>query len=326
MNRKGREAGEDFDRTVQSQQESHAVMMQQRKLPSNGSMTQTRMLFDVRRLPCPELAGQVAHLVHSDNRNIEQMILAMTLIVQLAADGRLGKLKRRGTFLCYGPTGSGKSTLARSLPQIWATKAGTTATLACINAHSLASSEHGQSQKNVVRLFDSLAELCSDGTPVFAVVDEVETLATDRNEISGKTSPIDARNSVNAFLECLDRKPLNCFVLATTNVANLIDAAALNRFDFCFHVDSPDGATRLRALSAVISAINPHGPELQGTPRCALEQLIALTEGFSFRQVEALPLWCMVLHGLDSTLATDQLLATAQYLRKLPTFLKGDLP
>lgn len=289
--------------------------MLQEQTRMNGSKAEPKMVFDIKDLPCELFQAKLERLVNVGSHLFNRMLNALTLLAQLAKDGRLQQTDYHGTILLSGPPGSGKSTLARMLPQLWAMKTGAQGKLVPINAHAIPSSDYGQSQRNVGRLFDSLAEL-SNTALVFAIADELETLATNREEISAKTSPIDARNSVNAFLEQLDRKPPNCLLLATTNVPRLLDAAAVSRFDCHFHVDAPDGATRLKALGKVVALINPQSPALRGIPKALAEQLKSLTEGFSFRDISSLVLWCIVLHDLDMSLDGPQLVVAAKYVRK----------
>ena len=183
--------------------------------------------------------------------------------------------------------------------------------------------EFGQSQKNIRKLFDGLSELCKPGDPVFAAVDEFETMATNRNEISGQTSPIDARNSVNALLERLDESPPNLFLLATTNVSNYLDSAVLDRVDFAFSVDLPNAESRMNALCRCIQAISPDSASLDEAARTQLKPLIELTDGQSFRGMERLVRTCVALNGGDTSLTPEQLLLTAQFLAKTDSRLKG---
>lgn len=281
--------------------------------PESGAARAQTLLPQVTELPCPEL--EALHERFIGTPGLKVMLAALTAIVRLAVDGRLRRLGRQGTLLFYGPPGTGKSTLGLLLPHLWALTTGATGRLVRANLHGLASSQHGQSQKNVGLLFESLRSLCSDGRPLFAVFDELETLATDRNEISGKTSPIDARSTVNAFLEHLDHKPSNCLILGTTNGRHRLDAAVISRFDFAFAVGLPDATARLKALSAFVRIINPCSPCLRIVPKPLVERLSAVTDGFSFREMEALPLWSMALHGGDMTLDPRQLVAAGKFLK-----------
>lgn len=289
--------------------------------PTLPTATAGRFFIDVRDLPCPRLEAETEHFTRI--ADMEFMEAALATMVQQALGQTSRQLKPRGAVLFFGPSGSGKTTLTSVLTHGWAKSTGRMAKLVRVDAHSLASGEFGQSQKNVRKLFDALGELCKPGDPVFAAVDEFETMATNRNEISGQTSPIDARNSVNALLERLDESPRNLFLLATTNVSNYLDAAVLDRVDFAFSVDLPDAEARMNSLDRCIREISPNSPSLDKGTRTKLKPLIDLTDGQSFRGMERLVRTCIALNGGDTSLTPQQLLSTAQFLAKTDSRLKG---
>src|SRR5262245_12254163 len=136
--------------------------MPQQHTLMNGSKPPVQLLWEVQSLPCDSLQEKLSHLVTAQSRTFNLMLNAVSLLARIATDGRLQRTGNQGAILFSGPPGCGKSTLAAVLPHLWACQTGSRAKLVRINAHAVASGEHGQSQRNVMRMFDALAELCAE--------------------------------------------------------------------------------------------------------------------------------------------------------------------
>jgi AAA+ superfamily predicted ATPase len=244
-----------------------------------------------------------------------------------------------GATLLHGPSGTGKTTLARSAPNELIKQLGRNAILLEINTHSLPGAERGACQKNIRRLFDQLGEVASTGCPVFAVINELETLASSRQSISLATNPLDTSFAVNALIEsidCVAARYSNIFFLATTNLPEQVDSAIFDRFDDVFHVDLPDSADRLRILAKTIESLQPHLPLAEQLRRGAAlksnsrnktdvlrasdktllqvcDQLAKATSGMSPRRLSQLPVRCLGIRSqeLSSSITFKQLITAA---------------
>jgi hypothetical protein len=97
----------------------------------------------------------------------------------------------------------------------------------------------------------------------------------------------------------------------------------LDRFDFTFPVELPDGGARMKALSGHVADINPESAILQGVSKSTLEQLVSLTDGYSYREVEKLVFACIALRRGDRSLDGRHLVAAARYRNKCSDCLKG---
>src|SRR5262249_7245232 len=156
-------------------------------------MAQQDRFFDIYQLPEHQEALLPEWEAVYVPAHIKSMLLdyAQTLnrLRRVPAHG----LALRRAVMLYGPPGCGKTSLARCLPAKWFKMAGERrAGLIQVNTHALFSGVRGEGQKNVLSAFQQIAEHGTTGYPIFALIDEVETLGTDRASISLEANPLDA--------------------------------------------------------------------------------------------------------------------------------------
>ena len=137
-------------------------------------------------------------------------------------------------LLLFGPPGTGKTTMARIIANETKMK------LIVVNASSFLNMYVGESEKNLVRVFQQ----ARDKAPCIICFDEIESFLMDRSkaERSYETS------IVSTFLAQMDGYVdlQDVLVVATTNNPTLIAPAALRpgRFDKLIYVGVPDEAAR----------------------------------------------------------------------------------
>lgn len=155
--------------------------------------------------------------------------------------------------LVYGAPGTGKSTLIKGAAVEVAKKHFPEGLIfAEVNTHAIPSEMLGESQRNTSDLLEkAIPELARRGMPIVVLIDEVDSLATDRNKTSSGRDPIDVSRATEASLRGLDflmNEVTNVVVLATSNFESLIDDAFLDRCDITIQVPLPDS----QAISIIL--------------------------------------------------------------------------
>lgn len=231
-----------------------------------------------------------------------------------------------GIMLLTGAPGVGKTTVARGL----ADKAARTLSgigewaFVEVDPHALAGSALGRSQRSVEQLFGQvLSEVAASG-PLVVLLDEVETLLTDRTALSMEANPIDVHRAVDAALVGLDRlarQHPDVLVIATSNFPDAIDPALTSRADTVVTVPLPDFEIRRRILehtAAAVAAAFP-GAESLLDPE-TLDMAANLSDGIDGRRLrKAVAAACAqdrTAHGNPDNVTGEDLLAVLRSLRE----------
>jgi len=150
-------------------------------------------------------------------RLLAQALLSLTVRRKLPFESA----PLHGLILLKGPPGTGKTTIARGLAnQLAKQLPGTKTTYIEIDPHALTSSALGRSQQAVAKLFEQTIPEVALGGVAIVLLDEVETLAVDRQQLSMDANPIDVHRATDAVLAGMDRltrEHKNVLLLATTS-------------------------------------------------------------------------------------------------------------
>lgn len=163
---------------------------------------------------------------------------------EYSARNRLAKhgMVPRKKILLYGPPGCGKTLGAKRLA--W----NLGLPLMKVRFDSLVSSYFGESSSNLRNVFDASA-----ANPCVLLLDECDFVARSRHQTNdiGEASRI-----VNTILLLLDEYESPGLFVATTNVADKLDAAIFRRFDEAFEVPPPSEDEIERLLHQTLSSMD----------------------------------------------------------------------
>lgn len=279
-------------------------------------------LADARLLPDAEFAAAWDALVLPDGLK-GRVLRSAAAGLQIRSEVAFHDLPLHGTYLFTGEPGTGKTTFARGMADALAQAvpaAGDWLFLE-IDPHGLTSSSLGRSQKAVEELFGSLLDGHSAAGPTVVLIDEVETLLTDRAALSMDANPVDVHRAVDAALTGLDRlarEHPRTVVLATSNFPQALDGALASRADLSVHFPLPDLAARRAILEKTCQALAAAFPGAQGlADGASLDAAAAAGDGLDGRQLKkAVAGACAVDPGAlgdpDSVTPADLLVAVEQ--------------
>ncbi len=276
-------------------------------------------LADARHLPDAEFERAWDAIILPDDLKARLVRQAVT-ILSLRPAVPFEQLPLHGVMLLIGPPGVGKTTVARGLADRIAQVVGGLGDFAFIelDPHALTSSSLGRSQRAVEHLFSEVLEGQAAAGPLVVLIDEIETIATDRSQLSLETNPVDVIRAVDAALVGLDRlarRYSNVLILATSNLEGTIDPALRSRADFTYVVPLPDAPAREAILRDTVGAIM--GP-FPGAERLlepdAVTRVVAASDGLDGRRLrKAVAAACSIraaAHADPNNVTADDLVAS----------------
>ncbi len=208
-----------------------------------------------------------------------------------------------GLVLLYGPPGTGKTSLAKGLANRLGQHRGQII-FAEVDAHAMPSQMLGESQRNVANLLEkSIPELAAKELPVVVLIDEVTSVAVNRQMAMGGTDPVDVIRATDAALQGLDRLASdhpNVLLVATSNLEGAIDEAVLSRVDLAVEIAVPDRGARVQilsdSLSELASVFNSRGAAVD-VDQSELSDLASDLAGLSGRRLRKLVFEAVLIAG-----------------------------
>lgn len=200
-------------------------------------------ILDLRDLPSPEFDELWERIVIPDDIKAQlkaQVLLEMIMRTQITSKAAI---PLHGIILLVGPPGTGKTSIAKGVASsaIAALKGGKVKFIE-VEPHTLSSSALGKSQREIRRFLEDVVTEYAKQGPLIVLLDEVETLVSDRAKMSMEANPVDVHRATDAMLAGLDnlasRFPQLLFI-ATSNFEGALDPAFVSRADLVLRIDKP---------------------------------------------------------------------------------------
>ncbi|XP_016961098.1 pachytene checkpoint protein 2 homolog [Drosophila biarmipes] len=276
-------------------------------------------------LPAVQFVGLWENLIYETGLKEKLLKFALSALTFSQHRVDMNVIACNRLLLLHGPPGTGKTSLCKALAQKLAIRTqGSYAYthLVEINSHSLFSKWFSESGKLVARLFSKISELVADRNNLVCVlIDEVESLAYARSAMSSN-EPRDAMRVVNAVLTQLDdiKACPNVLILATSNLAQSIDLAFLDRADMRLFIGYP-GMPAIRAiykgmLAELMTAgvLQREALEAEDAEEGLLTQLAERSIGLSGRTLRKLPLLAHAQYTSSDLFELNQKISLSDFL------------
>lgn len=171
------------------------------------------------------------------------------------------------SILLYGPPNTGKTTLCYLLFDQIKQEVTNEINFYAVDVGKMLDPALGQSSRNLEQIFQDLRNICSDGTSVFLLLDELDAFCMSRSRAQEHDAVRRAMTTLMLELDKLHPSTTSqLLVFGITNVPNLVDTAVVRRFALKQHVDAH---LSLEDFKSYIGYLNkpikykPHEEEMQ---------------------------------------------------------------
>jgi AAA+ superfamily predicted ATPase len=162
----------------------------------------------------------------------------------------------------------------------------------------------GSSQKAVTKLFEQTLPEAAIGGAAVVLLDELESLAADRQRLSLDANPVDVHRATDAVLTGLDnltRQHKNVLVLGTSNFPKALDRAIVSRADLIEDIGLPSEEARRDIILDTLRGIGEVWSKVEAL-ETDVGRFAELSEGLDGR---ALRKAIFAAAGSDTTTAQD---------------------
>jgi pachytene checkpoint protein 2 len=246
---------------------------------------------------------------------IAQTLLELTIRSQIPSKAAV---PLHGIILLVGPPGTGKTSIAKGVASAAAALIqGGKVKFIEVEPHALTSSALGKSQREIRKFLEEVVTENAAQGPLIVLMDEVETLVSDRSKMSLEANPIDVHRATDAMLAGLDNlahKFPQLLFIATSNFEGALDPAFISRADLILQIEIPTAEACEVILTDTLTAMSEKWPNMkklikQPDYKKAVEESV----GLDGRQIRKAVISACTL---DISVVLDPGLLTIQQLRQ----------
>ena len=193
-----------------------------------------------------------------------QVLLEFTVRTQLPS---MATVPLHGIILLVGSPGTGKTSLAKGVASAAAANLkGGKIKFIEVEPHMLTSSALGRSQREVRQFLEGVVTEHASQGPLIVLLDEVETLVSNRSKMSLEANPIDVHRATDAMLAGLDNlaaKFPQLLFIATSNFEGALDPAFVSRADVVLRIEKPNREACELILRDTVAAMGEKWPAMK---------------------------------------------------------------
>jgi SpoVK/Ycf46/Vps4 family AAA+-type ATPase len=281
---------------------------------------QEKGILDIRDLPSSEFQELWDRIVLPEEIKTQlkaQVLLELIIRTQIKSRAAV---PLHGIILLVGPPGTGKTSIAKGVASaaISALDNGKVKFIE-VEPHTLSSSALGKSQREIRRFLEDVVTEHAKLGPLIVLLDEVETLVSDRSKMSMEANPVDVHRATDAMLAGLDnlaaRFPQLLFI-ATSNFEGAIDPAFISRADLVLRIEKPSREACEFILRDTLTAISEKWKDVKKIMNDSkFQKVIDEAEGLDGRQVRKAVLSALTLD--IKTVLNPGLLTVQQLLKAM---------
>lgn len=275
-------------------------------------------ILDKRILPSPEYDELWDRIILPDdikNQLRNQVLLELTLRSKIPSKAAI---PLHGIILLTGPPGTGKTSIAKGVASSAASALkGAKVTFIEVEPHALTSSALGKSQREIRRFLEEVVIEHALQGPLIVLLDEVETLVSNRSKMSLEANPVDVHRATDAMLAGLDNlaaKFPQLLFIATSNFEGALDPAFISRADLVLQIDKPTLEACEIIFTDTLNALAEQWPEIKKIPKSEeYKKLVQGLVGLDGRQIRKLVISACTQ---DINIVLNPALLTIQHLKK----------
>lgn len=252
---------------------------------------------------------------------IAQTLLELTVRSQIPSKAAV---PLHGIILLVGPPGTGKTSIAKGVASAAAALIqGGKVKFIEVEPHALTSSALGKSQREIRKFLEEVVTENAGQGPLIVLMDEVETLVSDRSKMSLEANPIDVHRATDAMLAGLDNlahKFPQLLFICTSNFEGALDPAFVSRADLILQIDIPTVEACEAILTDTLTAMAEKWPNMKKLIKHAdYKKVVEDSVGLDGRQIRKAVISACTL---DIDVVLDPGLLTMQQLRQSITHAK----